>query len=112
MPQPKNSKTLISYVDAPSMPFVHSLQGFAGENLENLTKHEVWDAIVVLCQAASLAESFSEDSIEISEIIDDEDFNLYPSKLCEKCLVALEGFPLNQVNDLMIGILSVSKSRS
>ena len=110
MIQPTAPNPLISYVDVPSVPFVHSLQGFAGESLENLTKHEVWDVIVVLCQSASLAESFSEDSIEISEIINDEDFNLYPSKLCEKCLGTLEGFPLNQVKALMSGILSVDMS--
>ena len=112
MPQSNASRPLISYVDGPSVPFVQAFQELAGENLEKLYKCDVWDVVTVLCQSASLAESFSEESIEISEIINDEDFNLYPSKLCEKCLGTLERFPLNQVNDLMIGILSVSKSHS
>ena len=112
MPQVNTSRTLASYVDDLDESFVHAFQGFAGENLENLNKCDVWDIITVLCQAASLAESMAEDSIDISEIIDGEYFDLHPSKLCEKCLKTLGGFPLGEVNALMIGILSVSKARS
>ena len=112
MPQPTDSKTLISCVDESLVPFVQAFQGFAGDNLENLYKCGVWDVVTVLCQAASLAESFAEDKIDISDITNAEDLDLDLSKLCEKCLKTLEGFPLNQVNDLMIGILSVSKARS
>ena len=111
MPQTNDPRTLISYVNAPSVPFVRSFQGFAGENLENLYKCDIWDIITILCQAASLAESFAYDVIDISEIIDADDFDLYPSKLCEKCLKTLEGFPLNQVKALMSGILSVDMSQ-
>ena len=107
MTQPNNSKPLISYVDTPS---VRVFQGFAGENFENLYKCDVWNIITVLCSAASLADAMAEDAIDISEIIDAEDFDLYPSKLCEKCLKTLEGFPLNQVKALMSGILSVDMS--
>ena len=110
MPQSNNFKTLISYVDVPSVPFVRSFQGFAGENLENLYKCDVWDIVTVLCQAASLAESIAEDTIDISEILEADDLELYPSKLCEKCLKTLKGFPLNQVKALMSGILSVDMS--
>ena len=110
MPQSNTSRTLASYVDDLDESFVHSFQGFAGENLENLNKCDVWDIITVLCSAASLAESFAEDSIEISEIINAEDFDLHLSKLCEKCLGTLNGFPLGEVNALMIGILSVDMS--
>jgi len=110
MPQTTDSRTLTSYVNDSSVPFVRSFQGFAGENLENLYKCDVWNIITVLCLSASLAESIAEDSIDISEIINGEDFNLYPSKLCEKCLVTLKGFPLNQVKALMSGILSVDMS--
>ena len=110
MPQSTDSRTLTSYVDKSSVPFVQAFQKFAGENLENLYKCDVWDIITVLCQAASLAESFTGDSIEVSEITNAEDFELYPSKLCEKCLKTLEGFPLHQVKALMIGLLSVDMS--
>ena len=112
MTQPNISNPLTSYVDNPSVPLVQAFQEIAGDNLENLDKCEVWDIITVLCSAASLAESFAEDSIEISEITNDEDFDLHPSKLCEKCLETLEGLPLDQVNPLMIGLLSVNKSHN
>ena len=112
MPQSTNSRTLISYVNDSSVPFVRSFQGFAGENLENLYKCGVWDVVTVICQAASLAESFAEDKIDISEILNAEDLDLDLSKFCEKCLKTLERFPLGDVNALMIGILSVSKALS
>ena len=112
MPQSTDSRTLISYVNDSSVPFVQAFQEIAGENLESLYKCDIWDIITVLCQAASLAESFAEDKIDISEIVNAEDFDIYPSKLCEKCLETLEGFPLGEVNALMIGILSVSKALS
>ena len=107
MPQ---TKPLTSYFDDLSSPLVQAFQEVAGENFENLYKCDVWDIIMVLCQAASLADSFASDAIDISEIINADDFGLYPSKLCEKCLKTLEGFPLNQVKALMIGILSVDMS--
>ena len=110
MPQPTDSKPLISYVDESSVPFVQAFQEIAGENLENLYKCDVWNIITVLCQAAALAESFAEDEIDISEILNAEDFDPCPSKLCEKCLKTLEGFPLHQVKALMVGILSVDMS--
>ena len=117
MPQSSDSRTLISYVDTHlvhlhSIDLIQAFQEIAGENLENLDHGEVWSLVTALCESARLAESIAEDEIDTPEIIKAYGYDLSFSKLCEKCLEALDRFPLNQVNNLMIGILSVSKSRS
>ena len=117
MIQPTAPKSLTSYVDVNllhlhAVDLIQAFQEIAGENLENLDHGEVWSIVTALCESARLAESIAEDEIDTPEIIEAYGYDLSFSKLCEKCLEALDGFPLNQVNALMIGILSVNRSHS
>lgn len=105
MPQTKTSKPLTYFVDTPS---VRVFQTFAGESLDKLDQYEAWDVITVLSQAASLANQYDQSTIDIPEAIEALSHDVSLSDNCQECLDALEGFPANQVNALMSGILSVA----
>jgi hypothetical protein len=103
MPQVRTSKPLTYYVDSPS---VRVFQEFAGESLDKLDEYEAWDVITVLSQAVASATANDEITIDIPEAI--EALDLAISDKTQECLDALNGFPTNKVNALMLGILSVA----
>lgn len=95
-------KPLTYYCDTHA---VQVFQTFAGESLENLTMHDAWDIVTVLSQSACKASLNGESMIETIDMVDD--LNLIVSEEAEECIKALNGFPLNQVNQLMLGIVAV-----
>ena len=105
MSQVQTPKPLIAYVDTPS---VRVFQEFAGESLDKLDQYEAWDVITVLSQAVSLANRWDYASIDIPEAIDLLNHDVSLSDNCLVCLKALNGFPANKVNALMLGILAVA----
>ena len=105
MPQLVTSKPLTFYVNTPS---VRIFQQFAGESLENLDEYDVWDIVMILCQAASLASMSEQSMIDIPEAIEALGDEMEFRDHCKKCLDALHGFPASQVNALMVGILAVA----
>jgi len=105
MPQATTSKPLTFYIDTPS---VRVFQEFAGESLEKLDQTEAWDIITVLAQAVSIANINDWVTIEIEVALSALDTDVEVSEDCYNCLKALQGFPTEQVNALMIGILSVA----
>ena len=105
MPHATTSKPLIYYVDSPS---VRVFQEFAGDSLSNLNEYEAWDVITVLSQSVSLANLNDETTIDIPNALLMLGTDLQVSPHARKCLKALDGFPANNVNALMVGILSVA----
>jgi hypothetical protein len=98
-------KPLTFYIDTPS---VRIFQEFAGESLDKLDELEAWDVITFLSQAVSLANLNDEVTIDIPNAFLALHYSVIPSNNCRKCLKALDGFPVAQVNALMIGILAVA----
>lgn len=105
MAQVKTSKPLTYYVDSPS---VRVFQEFAGESLDKLDQFEAWDVITVLAQAVSLANQYDQVTIDIPEALEALSHDLAISDKAQECLNALDGFPSNKVNALMLGILAVA----
>lgn len=95
-------KPLTYYCDTKA---VRVFQTFAGESLEKLTIHDVWDLITVLAQSACKASLDGTQTISTTDLVDN--LNLTVSGEAEQCIKALNGFPLNQVNQLMLGIVAV-----
>ena len=95
-------KPLTYYCDTKA---VRVFQAFAGESLEKLTIHDVWDLIAVLAQSACQASLDGTQTISTTDLVDN--LNLTVSGEAEQCIKALNGFPLDQVTRLLIGILSV-----
>lgn len=98
-------KTLTDHIDTPS---IRVFQEFAGESLDKLDMYEGWDIITVLSQAVSLANRWDYEKIDIPEAIDALNHDVSLSDNCLVCLKALDGFPANKVNALMLGILAVA----
>ena len=105
MIQVKTSKPLTFYIDSPS---VRVFQEFAGESLDNLDEYEAWDIVTILCQAVSLANLNDEKAIDIPNALLMLGTDLQVSPHAKNCLKALDGFPIDLVSGLMVGILSVA----
>ena len=105
MPHTTVSKPLTFYVDSPS---VRVFQEFAGESLDKLDEYEAWDIVTILCQAVSLANLNDEKAIDIPNALLMLGTDLQVSPHARKCLKALDGFPIDLVSGLMVGILSVA----
>ena len=105
MPQVTISKPLTFYVDTPS---VRVFQTFAGESLEKLDEYEAWDIITVLSQSTLTAHMSDTETIDIHSAMLTLSSEFKISTDAKKCLKALHGFPVSQMNVLMIGILSVA----
>jgi len=99
------SKPLTFYVDTPS---VRVFQEFAGESLDKLDEYEAWDIVTILCQAVSLANLNDEKTIDIHNALLMMGTDLQVSPHAKNCLKALDGFPIDLVSGLMVGILSVA----
>ena len=99
------SKPLTFYVDTPS---VRVFQEFAGESLDKLDEYEAWDIVTILCQAVSLANLNDEKTIDIPNALLMLGTDLQVSLHAKNCLKALDGFPIDLVSGLMVGILSVA----
>ena len=99
------SKPLTYFVDTPS---VRVFQEFAGESLDKLDEYEAWDIVTILCQAVSLANLNDEKAIDIPNALLMLGTDLQVSPHAKTCLKALDGFPIDLVSGLMVGILSVA----
>ena len=99
------SKPLTYFVDTPS---VRVFQELAGESLDKLDQYEAWDIVTILCQAVSLANLNDETAIDIPNALLMLGTDLQVSPHAKNCLKALDGFPVDLVSGLMVGILSVA----
>ena len=96
-------KTLTYYIDTTvTRAFLH----FAGDKLENLNQEDLWSISTVLSKAAQLANARSAPAINTIEIIDLDQISL--SDVSLRCLLALNGFLMTEINQLMAGIFQAS----
>jgi hypothetical protein len=95
-------KQLTDCIDTPS---TRLFQEFSGGRLEDLDKFDLLDIITVLCRAACIAGLYSEKTISTDGFV--ETLNLKVSDIAKNCLTTLNGFPTNQVNQLIKALIEV-----
>ena len=97
------TRPITYYIDTPS---IRVFQAFAGGSLEHLDPIEVWNIHFALMHAALIANDKNSPSLDIEFAL--KDLDIVPSEKAQKCLLALNGFPIAQINQLVAGMLQIS----